>query len=193
LNRSKRKVASQLLRQQQLLRTFADLAIAWHVKQANYWRRLVWPALGWAFAGLLVLVARPSRLTPLLSGSIEWRPMAALAAFSLLFGLAVAALHDWSTRRPSPRFIWLAVIAGWAWTLFAGGGGVGLLLLRGPWPPTNGWFALMSGISACPLTGRLLRNSAGLKVSGWLQFGLAVMLVAAGRIALVVWPQPNPL
>ena len=41
-----------------------------------------------------------------------------------------------------PYLAWLAVIAGWAWFLIAGGGGFGILLLRGPWPPTNGWFAL---------------------------------------------------
>jgi hypothetical protein len=88
---------------------------------------------------------------------------------------------------------WFAVMAGWAWFLFAGGGGLGLLLLRGPWPPTNGWFALMSGIAACPLVTRLLRNSTRLQVSGWQQFSAAILLVSLGRFALMVWPQPHPL
>jgi hypothetical protein len=35
--------------------------------------------------------------------------------------------------------------------LVAGGGGLLLLLKKGPWPPTNGWFALLSGLAACPL------------------------------------------
>jgi hypothetical protein len=88
---------------------------------------------------------------------------------------------------------WLAVITGWLWCLLAGGGGLGILLLRGPWPPTNGWFALFSGLAACPLIGRVLRNSAHIKVYAWQQFGAAALLVAMGRLALTVWPQPNPL
>jgi len=51
---------------------------------------------------------------------------------------------------------WIAV---WAWTIVAGGGGLLLLLEKGPLPLTNGWFALLSGISACPLTASLLRSS----------------------------------
>jgi hypothetical protein len=51
----------------------------------------------------------------------------------------------------------------------------------------------MSGLAACPLIGRLLRNNAHLKVSGWQQFTAVVFLVALGRLALTVWPQPNPL
>jgi hypothetical protein len=118
--------------------------------------------------------------------------------------LVVEAFSEWSRggdglpserdRTPAKRRLaWLAIIGGWTWCLFAGGGGLGLLVLRGPWPPTNGWFALLSGLAACPLTGRLLRNSARLKVSGWHQFGAAAFLLALGRIALSVWPQPHPL
>ena len=47
----------------------------------------------------------------------------------------------------------------WAWTIVAGGGGLGLIITRGPWPLTNGWFALFSGISACPLTFLVPLNS----------------------------------
>lgn len=85
------------------------------------------------------------------------------------------------------------MVAGWAWCLFAGGGGFGLLVLRGLWPPTNGWFALMSGLIACPLVGRFLRSSTQRNASGWLQFGAAMLLVSLGRLALSIWPQPHPL
>jgi hypothetical protein len=95
-----------------------------------------------------------------------------------------------ATKRILP---FIAVFAGWAWFLFAGGGGLGILLIRGPWPPTNGWFALLSGLAACPVTGRLSRNCAHLRVSGWQQFTAALLLVTLGCMPLNVWPQPNPL
>jgi hypothetical protein len=34
---------------------------------------------------------------------------------------------------------------------------------------------------------------AGSKVSGLQQFGVAVLLIALGRAALTIWPQPHPL
>jgi len=121
----------------------------------------------------------------------------ARAIYPLLYGAGIFCLWQLvSLYRPEATkkiLPGLAAAAGWAWCLFAAGGGLGLLLLRGPWPPTNGWFALMSGLAACPLIGRLLRNSARLQVSGWQQFGAAVLLVALGRIALTIWPQPHPL
>jgi hypothetical protein len=175
------------------LRTCTHRVIVWRVREANYWRGLVPPGLGWACLGLVVLVARPGRLTLLLAGPAGWWRISAFATISLLFGFGVAALRTWHTSRTDRAFAWPAIIAGWAWCLFAGGGGFGLLLIRGPWPPTNGWFALLSGLAACPLIGRLLRNSARLKVSGGQQFGAALLLIALGRIALAVWPQPNPL
>ena len=64
-----------------------------------------------------------------------------------------------------------AQIAGWAWAALAGGGGLWLLWTRGPWPPTNGWFALFSGLAAWPLTATTLRALAGIKVSGLAQLG----------------------
>ena len=119
------------------------------------------------------------------------------AIYPLFYGAGIFFLWKLATLylpTASKRiFPWLAVIAGWAWCLLAGWGGFGILLIRGPWPPTNGWFALMSGFAACPLIGRLLRNSARLKVSGWQQFGAAVLLVSLGRLALTIWPQPHPL
>ena len=77
-------------------------------------------------------------------------------------------------------------LAGWTWTILAGGGGILLLLERGPLPLTNGWFALLSGISACPLGQNLLRRHAGLRVSVWLQFASAAFWFAAGHLALYV-------
>jgi len=46
----------------------------------------------------------------------------------------------------------IGLIAAWAWTIVAGIGGLGLIITLGPWPLTNGWFALFSGLSACPVT-----------------------------------------
>jgi len=83
-------------------------------------------------------------------------------------------------------FRWLGWIIAWAWTIVAGGGGLGLVVTLGPWPPTNGWFALFSGISACPLTAWLLKRYAGLPVSGWLRLGAAVLFILAGRITLAI-------
>jgi hypothetical protein len=82
----------------------------------------------------------------------------------------------------------LGWIAGWAWTFIAAGGGLWLLFTRGPWPPTNGWFAMLSGLAACPLLGWSLQKYAATRVSGWLQFAGAVLFYVAGRVALTIWP-----
>lgn len=79
-------------------------------------------------------------------------------------------------------------IAGWAWTLIAGGSGVWLLATRGLWPPTNGWFALVSGLAACPLVGWSSKKYAGIGVSGRLQFAFAMLVFVAGHLALTIWP-----
>ena len=79
-------------------------------------------------------------------------------------------------------------IAGWTWTLVAGGSGFWLLVTRGPWPPTNGWFALFSGLAACPLVAWSLKKYAGVRLSGWLQFAVAVLVFVAGHLALKIWP-----
>src|SRR5260370_36320079 len=55
----------------------------------------------------------------------------------------------------------LGWIAAWAWTIVAAGGGLWLLWTKGPWPLTNGWVALLSGVSACPATGWFLEKYAG--------------------------------
>jgi hypothetical protein len=82
----------------------------------------------------------------------------------------------------------LSAIAGWAWFLLAGGGGFWLLVTRGQWPPTNGWFALFSGLAACPLIGRSLRTYARLKVFWWQQFAAAALFFVLGHAALSLWP-----
>jgi hypothetical protein len=88
-----------------------------------------------------------------------------------------------------------ARIAAWAWASVAGIGGLALLIRQGPWPVTNGWFAMFSGIAACPLTASLLKKYAGVAVSGRVQFLLALLFFVAGRIAVVLvlhrsfWPE----
>ncbi len=77
-------------------------------------------------------------------------------------------------------------VAAWAWAIVAGGGGLWLLWTKGPWPLTNGWFALLSGISACPLTAWVLKKYAGVAVSGKVRLAAAVFFFVAGRIALAV-------
>lgn len=82
----------------------------------------------------------------------------------------------------------LVQLAGWAWTVVAGGGGLWLLYTNGPWPPTNGWFALLSGIAACPLVAWSFKKYAAIRISGWLQFAVAVFFFVAGHVALTIWP-----
>ena len=78
----------------------------------------------------------------------------------------------------------LGWIAAWAWTIVAAGGGLWLLWTKGPWPLTNGWFALLSGVSACPATGWFLKKYAGVTVSGHVRLAAAAGFFVAGRIAL---------
>jgi hypothetical protein len=80
----------------------------------------------------------------------------------------------------------LGWLAAWAWTIIAAGGGLGLLITLGPLPLTNGWFALFSGISACPLTAWLLKKYAGIKLSGWARFGIAFLIIVIGRLVLKI-------
>src|SRR5712692_6125482 len=80
----------------------------------------------------------------------------------------------------------LGWLVAWAWTIIAGGGGLGLLIKLGPLPLTNGWFALFSGISACPLTAWALKRYAGITLSGWTRFAIAFLIIVAGRLALKI-------
>ncbi len=81
---------------------------------------------------------------------------------------------------------WIDLIAAWTWTVVAGIGGLGLIITLGPWPPTNGWFALFSGLSACPLTAWLLKRFAGINFPGWARLVAAVLIIMAGRLALKI-------
>jgi hypothetical protein len=72
----------------------------------------------------------------------------------------------------------------WVWTLLAGVGGLALLLQNGPLPLTNGWFALVSGIAACPLTASTFRRITGRELSGYTRVIAAAAFFIAGRIAL---------
>jgi len=67
--------------------------------------------------------------------------------------------------------------------ILAGGGGVLLLIERGPWPLTNGWFAMLSGIAACPLIAWLANRAFGITLSGRSRFAAAVLIWLAGQIA----------
>jgi hypothetical protein len=77
----------------------------------------------------------------------------------------------------------LALIVAWAWTLVSGGGGVMLLIETGPWPLTNGWFAVCSGVAACPLTAWFANRILGIPLSGRARFVAAALIWLAGQIA----------
>jgi hypothetical protein len=77
-------------------------------------------------------------------------------------------------------------LVAWGWTILAGGGGLGLIITRGPLPLTNGWFALFSGISACPLIAWLLKKYAGITLSGWARFAIALSFIVLGRLVLKI-------
>lgn len=78
----------------------------------------------------------------------------------------------------------VARILAWAWVLLAGAGGLALLVHEGPLPITNGWFATFSGIAAYPLTASLLKECTCVTVPGYVQFAVALLILAAGRGAV---------
>jgi hypothetical protein len=80
----------------------------------------------------------------------------------------------------------LGLIVAWAWAIVAGGGGFLLLLEKGPLPLTKCWFAMVSGISAYPLTAWTLKRFAGVTFSGRARLFTALLFFVAGRIALFV-------
>ncbi len=80
----------------------------------------------------------------------------------------------------------IAWLVAWGWALIAGVGGFLLLVHEGPLPITNGWFAMFSGIAACPLTARLLKRYARVVVPDYIQFVVALLIFIAGRVAVVV-------
>jgi hypothetical protein len=80
----------------------------------------------------------------------------------------------------------LGWIIAWGWTVVAGLGGLGLLITQGPWPPTNGWFAFFSGLTACPLTAWILRRYHRINFPVWARVIAAVIFIVAGRLALKI-------
>jgi hypothetical protein len=80
----------------------------------------------------------------------------------------------------------IALVVAWGWALLAGVGGLVLLIHEGPWPMTNGWFAMFSGMAACPFSGWLLKRYAGITIPIWAQLGVALLIMIAGRIAVVL-------
>jgi hypothetical protein len=90
----------------------------------------------------------------------------------------------------------VAVVAASCWTLVAGVGGFLLLLYLGPWPLTNGWFAMFSGLAACPALPWVVRKLTGRRVRWRVFLVAAALIMAAGRVALVIEgprpPNPEP-
>ena len=80
----------------------------------------------------------------------------------------------------------LGFLAAWAWTLVAGGGGLWLLLTKGPWPLTNGWFALASGIAVCPLLASFAKINFAVSLSGRIRVAVAALFFIAGHAMLLL-------
>jgi hypothetical protein len=84
------------------------------------------------------------------------------------------------------RMNWMALLGltvAWGWTIVACGGGAMLLFERGPGRLTNGWFALASGLAACPTTAWLGRRFLGISPSGRARFAATFLIWLAGQVA----------
>lgn len=104
----------------------------------------------------------------------------------LLLAAVVAAMaaNKPATVLTRTGLVFARVVA-WTWGLLLSIGGLALLIHEGPWPLTNGWFALFSGLSACPLSAWLLKRYANIKVPLSAQLAIALLISIAGRIAVV--------
>lgn len=80
----------------------------------------------------------------------------------------------------------IALMVAWGWALLAGVGGLVLLIHEGPWPITNGWFAMFSGVAACPLSAWLLKKYVNIRVPLGAQLAIALLIMIAGRTAVVL-------
>jgi hypothetical protein len=80
----------------------------------------------------------------------------------------------------------LGWMVAWGWALLTIIGGLGLIITLGPWPPTNGWFALFSGWAACPMTGWRLRRHFDINFPGWARFVVASAIILLSRLALTI-------
>ncbi len=78
----------------------------------------------------------------------------------------------------------LGWVVAWGWALLTIIGGLGLIITLGPWPPTNGWFALFSGLAACPVTAWALQRYRRVNFPSWARFLVAFAIILLGRLAL---------
>lgn len=86
----------------------------------------------------------------------------------------------------------IGAIVAWFWFILAGCGGVGLMVVTGPWPPTHGWFAMFSGLAAWPVTAWASKKYLRVTLSGRVRLGAAAAFILAGRLALILlWPRPG--
>jgi len=81
---------------------------------------------------------------------------------------------------------WAGWVLAWFWAIFGIGGGLSLMITRGPLPLTNGWFILFSGLAACPLIATLWQTLFHRRLSGTTRLIAALLFVVAGRIALLI-------
>ena len=112
------------------------------------------------------------------------RPMRLLILGFLIIACSSAFAHRMNMYVRTVTIV-AAWIGGWAWFFVAGIGGLALLIHQGPLPITNGWFAMFSGIAACPLLAWLLKRYSGVGVSAHVQFLAALLILIAGRISVV--------
>lgn len=109
---------------------------------------------------------------------------------ALLVVLALVALILWGVffgaKRHAKAVELIAKTVGWAWAIIAGVGGLVLLMHQGPLPITNGWFAFVSGVASCPLTGSLVKRYTHFSVSIYAQLAVALLIFIAGRLAVVI-------
>ena len=107
------------------------------------------------------------------------------AVLLLAAGTAASVANRPATPSTRAGLVFAQAVA-WVWGVLLSIGGLALLIDEGPWPLTNGWFAMCSGIVACPLTARLLERYANIKVPLSVQLALALLISIAGRIAVVL-------
>lgn len=109
------------------------------------------------------------------------------AIYAVLLLAAIAAA--WTANKPTTPFtktgLVFAQAVAWIWGVLLSIGGLALLIDQGPWPLTNGWFAMFSGLAACPLSAWLLKRYANIKVPLSAQLVIALLISIAGRIAVV--------
>ena len=105
----------------------------------------------------------------------------------LLLAAIVAALTANKPTTPLTKTgsVFAQAVA-WIWGVLLSIGGLALLIDEGPWPLTNGWFAMFSGLAACPLSAWLLKRYANIKIPLSVQLAIALLISIAGRIAVVL-------